>query len=61
MTNQKLPLNPKVTSFLDDLKHPLRAEIELLRQVILRAKPDLTETSSGMGRTIVLIPKTGLP
>lgn len=35
--------NPSVTTFLDALNHPLRQEIQLLRDHILRARPDLEE------------------
>jgi len=35
-------LNPEVSRFLDDLDHPFRNEIELLRECILNAK-DLQE------------------
>lgn len=36
-------LNNGVTKFLDDLNHPLRNEIEELRQIILSAHIDLSE------------------
>lgn len=36
-------LNNEVTAFLDGLNHPLRAEIELLRQIIKSAADGLTE------------------
>ena len=36
-------LNPDVTSFLDALNHPLRAEIENLRSIILSASESLYE------------------
>lgn len=36
-------LNNAVTIFLDELKHPFREEIELLRNCILMANQDLTE------------------
>lgn len=36
-------LNAEVTSFLDKQNHPLRKEIELLRNYILSANNDLTE------------------
>lgn len=35
--------NIEVTQFLDELQHPLRPEIELLRAIILAACPTLTE------------------
>lgn len=40
-----MPINPNhtVTQFLDDLNHPLRSEIERLRDIILSAHPNLTE------------------
>lgn len=41
MTKQKL--NGEVTDFLDDLSHPLRAEIESLREIILNSNPHLDE------------------
>lgn len=43
MPEQKVNLNTEVTKFLDSLNHPLRAEIELLRQTILNADVKLTE------------------
>ena len=36
-------LNFEVTKFLDDLNHPLRAEIEQLRLTILKADGEITE------------------
>ena len=36
-------LNSDVTKFLDGLNHPLRAEIEELRLIILNSMPGLTE------------------
>lgn len=36
-------LNKEVTQFLDHLHHPLRAEIEQLRHVILNANSSITE------------------
>lgn len=38
-----IALNKEVTKFLDELVHPLREEIERLRQVILGSNSDLTE------------------
>ncbi|GGM96046.1 hypothetical protein GCM10010967_31960 [Dyadobacter beijingensis] len=35
--------NEEVTRFLDGLDHPLREEIEILRQIILDAVPSLAE------------------
>jgi len=35
--------NIEVTQFLDELRHPLRPEIELLRAIIVAAYPHLTE------------------
>ncbi len=35
--------NPNVSIFLDELKHPLRAEIELLRNIILNSNSTLVE------------------
>lgn len=43
MANQTNNLNNEVTDFLDEQKHPFRKEIELLRNCILSANPDLTE------------------
>lgn len=43
MTSQLLNLNPKVTDLLDELKHPFRNEIELLRICILKANSGLEE------------------
>ena len=39
-----MPLNLKVTKFLDDLNHPYRPEIEALRLTILQANGSLLET-----------------
>lgn len=39
MTNS----NKEVTKFLDEQNHPLRSEIEMLRQIILSSNKDLTE------------------
>jgi hypothetical protein len=36
-------MNDEVTKFLDELNHPLREEIELLRQIILNSNKGLTE------------------
>jgi hypothetical protein len=36
-------LNSEVTTFLDELNHPLRIEIEQLRNCILKANENLTE------------------
>lgn len=36
-------LNPEVTRFLDELQHPLRAEIEQLRLLVLRTTTSLSE------------------
>ena len=36
-------LNSEVTAFLDELSHPLRSEIEQLRNCILNANENLTE------------------
>jgi hypothetical protein len=43
MAKQKINLNSEVTDFLDELKHPFRKEIELLRNCILSANTALTE------------------
>jgi len=36
-------LNPDLGAFIDGLKHPLRSEIELLRNIILNSNNALTE------------------
>ena len=43
MPEQHINANNEVTKFLDNLNHPLRSEIELLRQAILNADATLTE------------------
>ena len=43
MTSQIINLNSKVTDLLDELKHPFRNEIELLRNCILKANNGLEE------------------
>lgn len=43
MTSPKINLNSEVTNFLDELNHPLRNEIEQLRNCILTANSKLTE------------------
>jgi hypothetical protein len=43
MENQLHILNNEVTKFLDELNHPFRKEIELLRNFILTANNKLTE------------------
>src|SRR5688500_11091304 len=43
MAKQKINLNSEVTTFLDNLNHPLRKEIEQLRRNILSANTGLTE------------------
>lgn len=35
--------NEEVTNFLDNLNHPLRNEIEMIRQIILNSNPKLIE------------------
>ena len=40
---RKTNLNSEVTKLLDDLKHPLRKEIELIRLIILNADSELSE------------------
>lgn len=39
----KAKLNDEVTGFLNNLNHPFRAEIEILRENILNANPNLSE------------------
>lgn len=43
MSKQKTNLNPEVTTFIDELNHPFRKEIELLRLTILNSHSSLTE------------------
>ncbi len=43
MDNSTINLDTVVTRFLDDLKHPFRNEIELLRKYILTANNELSE------------------
>lgn len=43
MEKQKINLDSEVTNFLDELNHPFRKEIELLRNVVLSANNNLTE------------------
>jgi hypothetical protein len=43
MNNQTINLNNEVTSFLDELNHPFRNEIEQLRNCILTANSELAE------------------
>ncbi len=43
MAKQATNLNSEVTSFLDEINHPLRSEIDLLRNYILTANKNLTE------------------
>lgn len=43
MTNQTNILSREVTDFLDELNHPFKKEIELLRNVVLSADNNLTE------------------
>jgi hypothetical protein len=43
MAKQKTNLNLEVTKFIDELNHPFRKEIELLRLTILNAHSGLTE------------------
>ncbi|MBX3117588.1 MAG: DUF1801 domain-containing protein [Fimbriimonadaceae bacterium] len=44
-TSKAKPLDdaPKVTAFLEGLEHPLKAEIEAVRRIILSAHPRMTE------------------
>ena len=44
MENQTNNLNSEVTNFLDELNHSFRKEIEQLRDLILTANSNLTET-----------------
>ena len=43
MAKQKTNLNLEVTKFIDELNHPFRKKIELLRLTILNAHSGLTE------------------
>ncbi|MEZ4902822.1 MAG: DUF1801 domain-containing protein [Spirosomataceae bacterium] len=43
MEKQKINTNKEVTKFLNDLNHPLRTEIEMLRHLILEANNSLAE------------------
>ena len=43
MAEQKINLNPEVSTFLDAQNHPLRSEIELLRQCMLSSNKNLSE------------------
>lgn len=36
-------MNPEVSQFLDDLHHPMRTEIDHLREILLSAASDLSE------------------
>jgi chorismate-pyruvate lyase len=50
MDNRTNSLNSEVTNFLDELNHPFRMEIELLRQCILTANNKLTEKVSSSSK-----------
>ncbi len=43
MNTKSLNLNAEVSEFLDELKHPLREEIEILRNDILKANSSINE------------------
>lgn len=43
MAKQLININKEVTHFLDELNHPFRNEIDLLRNYILKANKNLTE------------------
>jgi hypothetical protein len=45
--------NEKVTLFLDELKHPLREEIELLRYIILSINVEISENIKWSGPNYV--------
>ncbi len=47
-------LNPDVTTFLDQLKHPFRKEIEALRLMIIKADPALRENIKWNGPNYTL-------
>ena len=44
MKSQEMNLNSEVSNFLDNLDHPLRQEIELVRLTIMNAYSRLSET-----------------
>jgi hypothetical protein len=46
--------NPDVDAFLDEKAHPMRAEIDHLRDVVLSADPRIAETVKWGGPTFVL-------
>ena len=45
MAQEKIPFNEAVTAFLDALHHPLRQEIDQLRQAVLSANAGLSENN----------------
>lgn len=45
--------NEKVTTFLDDLNHPLRSEIDLLRTILLGTNNQITENIKWNGPNFV--------
>lgn len=53
MATKKSVLDKSVNSFLDALNHPLRKEIDHLRQIILSVNPELTETIKWNGPNYV--------
>jgi hypothetical protein len=46
-------MNDQVTIFLDELKHPLRTEIELLRTIILNTNNEIVENIKWNGPNYV--------
>jgi hypothetical protein len=49
MTRETKRLSREVTEFLDELHHPMRREIELLRQIIIGSVDGLTENKKWNG------------
>lgn len=47
-------MNTQVTIFLDNLNHPFREQIELLREIILAAVPDIEENIKWNGPNYTL-------
>lgn len=47
-------MNPEVSQFLDDLHHPMRTEIDHLREILLSAASDLSENIKWNGPNYTL-------
>ncbi|KAA3643279.1 MAG: DUF1801 domain-containing protein [Chloroflexi bacterium] len=43
--------NPKVDEFMDELEHPLKEELQVVRRIILEANPKMTEDIKWGGPT----------